>query len=226
MPSETAAVCDTFAHRKLKEPSSTQRNMIYQALNCVTRELNEFLASRFSLHGKSGAALNTILNQDGTIPEHNLNKIILSLINMEHETNVRYNPVHKLNEDKSMASIMDNPPYNFNLDVLITAVFESTNYDEGLKFLSESISFFQRKNSFTPDNTPGMEKGLLELNFELIKLSYHQEHSLWGALGAKYMPSVLFKIRLLSFQSGVHSEVPTITHNGPGIGHSSITNLK
>jgi hypothetical protein len=42
----------------------------------------------------------------------------------------------------------ENMPYNFNLDVLITAVFEPSNYDEGLKFLSDAISFFQRKNVF------------------------------------------------------------------------------
>jgi hypothetical protein len=200
--------------------------MIYQALNCVTKELNEYLGTRFKLHGKSAAALNTILNQDGTIPEHNLNKIILSLINMEHETNVRFNPVYVSGDAGNKAKLIDNPPYNFNLDVLITAVFESTNYDEGLKFLSESILFFQRKNSFTPKNTPSMDSAILELNFELIKLSYHQEHSLWGALGAKYMPSVLFKIRLLSFQSNTQTEVPLITHTGPGSGHSSITNIK
>jgi hypothetical protein len=59
----------------------------------------------------------------------------------------------------------------------------------------------------------------------LIKLSYHQEHSLWGALGAKYMPSVLFKVRLLSFHSA-QEEIPVITREGPGPGYKKITNLK
>ncbi|NBP67686.1 MAG: DUF4255 domain-containing protein [Cytophagia bacterium] len=173
--------------------------MIYETLNCIVKELNEYLKIRFNIQDDK-AILNSILNQDGSIPESCLNMIVLSLINLEHDTNIPYNPVYNNTKEKAEQLYL---PYNFNMDVLITAVFENKNYDEGLKFLSQSIYFFQGKPMFNPDNTSDLTPGIQQIGMELIKLSYHEEHSLWGAMGAKYMPSVLFKIRLISFQRGI-----------------------
>ncbi|NOS94067.1 MAG: DUF4255 domain-containing protein [Cyclobacteriaceae bacterium] len=199
--------------------------MIYQALHTVTTELNNYLMGRFKMGGQQAAILNAIVNQDGTVAEHSLNKIVLSLINLEHETTMAFNPIYFQNSEKTHTQKAENLPYNFNLDVLLTAVFEAPNYDEGLKFLSEAIYFFQAKNAFTVANTPQLDPHIQELSFELIKLSYHQEHSLWGAIGAKYMPSVLFKIRMLSFQSTDLMEVPQIARIAPARDRNSIADL-
>lgn len=172
--------------------------MIYETLHSIVRELNEYLQATFKVN-EACAILNAVLNQDGTIPEHCLNKIVLSLVNLEHDSNTPYNPVYKggTSEYEEMYT-----PFNFNLDVLVTSIFENKNYDEGLKFLSQSLCFFQGKPVFSPDNTTHMSNEIRQVSVELIRLSYHEEHSLWGAMGARYMPSVLFKIRLVSFQSG------------------------
>jgi hypothetical protein len=201
--------------------------MIYQALNSVTRALNQHLVRKFSLRGQQAAVLGAVLSQAGTIPEHSLNKIVVTLINLEHETAVPFTPSYLKQGPKTNPwQRQENQPYNFNLDVLITAVFEDGNYDEGLKFLSEAIFFFQRKNVFTDQNTQHLDRGIQELAFELVKLSYHQEHSLWGALGAKYMPSVLFKVRLLSFQNSQVEEVPSILDFGPPPDQDSIVSIQ
>ena len=172
--------------------------MIYETLHSIAQELNGHLKNTFKIM-EDCAILNAILNQDGTIPEHCLNKIVLTLVNLEHDSNIPYNPVHQggTGDYKELYT-----PFNFNLDVLVTSLFENKNYDEGLKFLSHSLAFFQGKPVFTPDNTPLMNGDIRQVSMELIRLSYHEEHSLWGAMGARYMPSVLFKIRLASFQSG------------------------
>ena len=201
--------------------------IIYQALNSVTKELNDYLIRRFMLKTQKAAVLNTILNQDGSIPEDCLNKIVVSLINLEHETSFPFSRVYIEKEKvEDGFTLIENLPFNFNLDVLITAVFESSNYNEGLKFLSEAIYFFQKKNFFSKTNTPHLDSNIQELAFELVKLSYHQEHSLWGALGAKYMPSVLFKVRLLSFQDDSVEDVPAIRETAPEKDRDSITGLK
>ncbi len=199
--------------------------MIYQALHTVTTELNNYLLERFVVDGQKAAILNSVVAQNGSIPEYSVNKIVLSLINLEHETTMPYNPIYIQNQEKKQTQKPQNLPYNFNMDVLVTAVFEGLNYDEGLKFLSETIYFFQTKNKFTVENTPQLSRGIEQLHFELIKLTYHQEHSLWGAIGAKYMPSVLFKIRMLSFQSDTLVDVPRIAHVGPAKGKNSMTDL-
>ncbi len=180
--------------------------MIYEALNVVAQELNTFLKMHFQLQDNP-AVLGTILDETGAVPENNQNKIILSLVNLEHDTNYQYNPQYVKQGNRNYPI---NLPYNFNLDVLITALF--TNYSEALKFLSQAIYFFQSKNVFNAQNTPGLDPQIQQLSFEVVKLSYHETHSLWTAMGAKYMPSVLFKVRMLSFQSDqIQAEVSDIS---------------
>jgi len=172
--------------------------MIYETLHSIAQELNKHLKNTFLIK-EDCAILNAILNQDGTIPEHCLNKIVLTLVNLEHDSNTPRSPIYQGGggDYKELYT-----PFNFNLDVLVTSLFENKNYDEGLKFLSQALYFFQGKPVFTPENTPHMNGDIRQVSMELIRLSYHEEHSLWGAMGARYMPSVLFKIRLVSFQSG------------------------
>ena len=169
--------------------------MIYTALSYVVQELNRFLMRRF-LQQDTRAILSSILDETGAVPEENQNKIIVSLVNLEHETNHQYAQYQKLENGQVNAQ---NLPYNFNLDVLVTALFN--NYGEALKFLSETVYFFQAKHLFTSENSPGLDPRIQKLSFEIIKLNYHETHSLWTALGAKYQPSVMFKVRMLSFQS-------------------------
>ncbi|MFK8006928.1 MAG: DUF4255 domain-containing protein [Saprospiraceae bacterium] len=177
--------------------------MIYSALNYMVEQLNLFLLNRFSVQDRK-AILGSIVDESGTIPEENKNKIILSLVNLEHDTNRQYATVNQYDGNKN---IQYNQPYNFNLDILITALF--SNYDEALKFLSESIYFFQAKHVFTHENSPELDSQIEKLTVELIKLDYSEMQNLWTALGTKYMPSVLFKVRMLSFQSNDIKSIST-----------------
>ena len=169
--------------------------MIYSALNIVVQELNRFLMRRFQTPDTK-AVLSGILDETGAVPEENQNKVILSLVNLEHETNQQYANYQSV--EKGTGAVI-NMPYNFNLDVLVTPMF--SNYQEALKFLSETIYFFQAKQVFTAENTVGLDPGLQKLAFEIVRLSHTEMHNLWTALGAKYLPSVLFRVRMLSFQS-------------------------
>ncbi|MBI3220087.1 MAG: DUF4255 domain-containing protein [Bacteroidetes bacterium] len=169
--------------------------MIYHALHTVANELNDYLVARFKVDGHRAAVVNSIVVQDGSIAENSRNQMVLSLINLEYVISKSSNRKNHLTKKPA------NVPYHFNLDVLITAVFEAPNYDEGLKYLSETIYFFQAKNIFNGDNTPSLDNHIHELKFELINLNEHQRQSLWGAMGVRYMPSVVFKVRTLSFEA-------------------------
>lgn len=170
--------------------------MIYNALNYIVQELNYYLMNHFSIQDNK-AILGTIVNEAGEVLTENQNKIIISLVNLDYETNQQYAIANRYVGDKS---ITQNLPYNFNLDILTTALF--SNYDEALKFLSQTIYFFQAKQVFNHENSPGLDPNIQKLTIEIVKINYHEMHNLWTALGTKYMPSVLFKIRMLSFQSG------------------------
>ena len=74
---------------------------------------------------------------------------------------------------------------------------------EGLKQLSYVISFFQSKSVFTRENSPalaGKDPSLKRLIVELYSYSFEQLYNFWSVLGTKYLPSVLYKVRLLRFQ--------------------------
>lgn len=98
-----------------------------------------------------------------------------------------------------------NPEIRLNLFVLFTANFKD-NYSEALKFISYVIRFFQGKQVFTKENTPDLEADIEKLIVELFPMSFEQQNYLWGMIGGKYMPSALYKFRLLVVQDNVSIE--------------------
>lgn len=178
--------------------------MLYKALNVIVSELNTHLREKFRI-SENRAVLGTILNEEGAVPEENKNRVVCTLVNLEQDTNIPFNPIYRQIEGKT---VMEQTPFNFNMDVLFTGLF--TNYDEALKFLSATLYFFQGKNLFDHSNSSGLPPQIPQLSMEVVKLTYHEAHSLWTAIGAKYMPSVLFKIRMLSYQEGLSGEMPLI----------------
>jgi len=55
-------------------------------------------------------------------------------------------------------------------------------------------------------NTPRLDPGVEKLTFEMESLSSEKLNNVWSTLGAKYMPSVVYKIRMLTFDSSVIRE--------------------
>ncbi|MFT5822985.1 MAG: hypothetical protein ACI8ZM_004242 [Crocinitomix sp.] len=98
-----------------------------------------------------------------------------------------------------------NPELKLNLFVLFSANFDS-NYTEALKFISYVIRFFQSKNVFTTENTPALDSDVKKLIIELHPMSFEQQNYLWGMVGGKYLPSALYKFRLLVVQENMATE--------------------
>lgn len=88
-----------------------------------------------------------------------------------------------------------NPQVYLNLFLLFSVNLSS--YSESLKQLSLIIQFFQYKNVFTPLNSPGLPDGIEKLILDLSTLSFQDMNNLWGILGSKYLPSVMYKLRLI-----------------------------
>ena len=88
---------------------------------------------------------------------------------------------------------------------MFSALFNQ--YDESLKFLSDAISFFQAKPVFNKENSPGLDPIFELLTLEVIKLNSSDTYNLWASLGTKYVPSIPFKLRLLTYQSNQVEEI-------------------
>lgn len=169
--------------------------MINKALQFTSDTLDQFLKNRFALD-ETKVILNKLIDSDGQIPSINQNKVIISLINVERETTKAYNSWNHQMSDGSFVNM--NPAERFNLDILISANFD--DYNETLKFLNAVILFFQVNTSLSVNSSSAIPKGLNKLEFDIEKLSYQQMNNLWSAMGAKYQPSVIYKMRLLTIQ--------------------------
>ena len=175
--------------------------MIDRALDFLAKQMDNYLQILQS-NGNSTLILpnntqNVILgniSQIGTDEDDGLNNhVVVSLINIEEDRISR--PVDKYVRINQQV-VYKNPPVYLNLYVLFTACY--SDYASALLLLSNVIKFFQYKNVFTTLNAPDLPKEIDELIFDLKTLSMQDLNNLWGILGSKYLPSVMYKVRLVS----------------------------
>ncbi len=174
--------------------------MIYEALSCLTDEINEYFRNKLRIN-EDKVVLSGIVNQDGTIAVQGENKIIVTLINTEKETAGNSSPLRGGGVFSNQAQ-----PLNINLYVLFSAYFSATNYPESLRFLSFIIAYFQHKSVFNRSNTPMLDPKIEKLIFEIVDRDQDALSNMWSALGAKYMPSVTYRIRMLTFDESIIKE--------------------
>jgi hypothetical protein len=179
--------------------------MLHTSLSFLTNELNEFLKLRTGTSDERVFLTSVATESSGLkIPDKSLG---LSLMNIEEERVFKDQKTSYVNKHGIAEHL--NPEIKLNLYILISANFQDNDssntddYVEGLKQLSYAISFFQSKNVFTLDNSPGMveyDTNMIKLVVELYSYSFEQLYNFWTVVGAKYLPSVLYKVRLITFQ--------------------------
>ena len=180
--------------------------MIYSALEFLTQELNSFIKLKVGDPVGDRIVLSSVTNETGIIiPDKSLG---LSLINIEEERTIKEQRSTYINAVGKTEK--RNPEIQLNLYVLITANFQnkkandsSDDYVEGLKQLGYAISFFQSKNVFTKENSPalaGKDSSLTKIVVELYSYSFEQLYNFWTVVGAKYLPSVLYKVKTIRIQ--------------------------
>jgi hypothetical protein len=133
------------------------------------------------------------------------NCIIFSVVNIEEESTLKNTPA--LKKDPSGKARYENPPVYLNLYLLIScytkAVSTNDEYFQALTNLSLVIRFFQGKNSFISYDPSKLDKNFdditdFRIKPELYTLTFEQINHLWGVLGGKQMPSVMYKLRLVA----------------------------
>lgn len=169
--------------------------MIEAALDLVVDELNAYVNGA---EGEPYVLLERLVNDDGKYIVGQ-GKVACTLVNMEEERIVKNKfPKHDAGDFQTKR----NPDILLNLYVLFAVNTKigpgAKNYSNGLKLLSRIVAFFQGKSQFTPQNTPSMPSGLHRLNVELYPMTIESQNSLWAGLGAKYLPSALYKIRMVA----------------------------
>lgn len=145
------------------------------------------------------------------------NNIIITLVNVEEENSLKNQPA--LKRPINRTAIYTNPPVNLNLYVLFTCNYSGTHYNLALKRLAHIIRFIQGKNIFSLASSVSAgsfdltDEDIVDLKFsmELYTLTFEQINHLWGSLGGRQMPFVMYKLRMISItERSLLREVPVI----------------
>jgi hypothetical protein len=162
--------------------------------------------------------VSNILEQDGSVATHVNNKIVVSLVNIEKDTVLSAQP--NISASSGMRALVTSPPIHFNLYLMFASYFSGSNYQEGLKFISNTISYFQRQNVFNQQNSPGLDRNIDKLVLDVHNLNITDLSNLWGILSGKYLPSVLYKVRMVTIDgNAVVAQTPGIKKPDPTMSH-------
>lgn len=173
--------------------------MIWDALNTVVDLINDYISP-----GATDAPLVLAnisrVNDGDEFTASAADKLVLSIVNIE-EDKVARNPEHFVKENNLIR--YKNPAIHLNLTVLFAATH--TDYNSALPRIEKIIKFFQINNVFTPANTPQLQTvnevnniNIEKIIFDWVNLNLEQVHQLWTTLGGHYMPSVVFKMRMIT----------------------------
>jgi hypothetical protein len=130
------------------------------------------------------------------------NKVVLTLLKLEEENTLKNLPNYQIKNDKTEYK---NPPVNLNMYVLFSANCET--YEKSLSSISRIIQFFQGKKIFTQANTI-YNRSNVELQdiesfrfvVELHTPRFEELNHVWGTLGGRQLPSVIYKIQLVQIE--------------------------
>lgn len=176
--------------------------MIYETLQILKEQLEAYFVAAGL--GKIAVLDNVAMVDSGADGEGTLKgKVILSLLNIEEETTLRNTSAVRVVNNRAEYR---NPPVNLNLFFLVSANCES--YDNSLISISKTIEFFQSKKVFTSSNTIYQRNDqtasvLDHFKFvvELYTPRFEEWNHIWGTLGGRQLPSVLYKVQLIQVES-------------------------
>ena len=188
--------------------------MIETALLLLKNELQSYISTR-------DASVTVVIDNIGLFETSKgdtlTNNIVLTLVNIEEESTLKNSAA--LRRPFTLQAEYQNPPVFLNLYVLFTCNYSGDDYRLALRRLAHIIRFLQSRNSFsvssavTGDSFDFADEEVSNLKFtmEMFTLSFEQINHLWGSLGGRQMPFVMYKLRLVSVTEHAKlREVPLI----------------
>jgi hypothetical protein len=114
------------------------------------------------------------------------------------------------------------PPLILNLYIQF-AVYNQ-HYDEALKQIGYVLGYFQTHPVLTTQNTPALNgSGVDKLTFEVVNYTHQDLSNLWSQLGAKYLPSVVYKMRMIIVDDYTPAFADPITSIGLSVSGGNFT---
>jgi hypothetical protein len=163
--------------------------MIYDVLHFLKQRLDGFLSEGRASSEPLIVLANPWSNNDSNKGASFLNSI--SLIQVEEERTFK-SQLPRVMQKPNGQYVSKEPDIKLNLYVLMSAYHK--NYEDGLKFLSRIVRFFQVNTVFEGKDLP---EGVGKLVVELHTAGFEQQNQIWASLSTGYIPSVIYKVRMI-----------------------------
>lgn len=174
--------------------------MIYETLEIIKDQVSQFLENKLS-ESNIVVLENAAKIEDPDLTTMN-DKVVLSLLNMEEEISMKNLPNVTF---KNGSYEYKNKPVNLNLYILFSA--NRSVYTKSIIAISAIIEFFQNKKVFNQLNTPlnptiTALDDVKEFKFivELYTPTFEQLNYVWGTLGGKSVPNVMYKVSIVKVE--------------------------
>ncbi len=177
----------------------------------VIHKTLQFLQTKVDTYNGNVGSMVELMNiatlNDGDEYLDSTSPITLSIINIEEDTVAKVPNVYLPNT--TQASSVDrykSPAQNLVISLLFTAYNKeqtTDKYQDGIIKLEHVIRCFQEQNVFYIDGTVEVDpttQDHIKIILDLESLKISELNQLWSMLGNKYMPSVLYRMRMITIQ--------------------------
>jgi hypothetical protein len=177
--------------------------MIFEIFQILSEDVNRYF--RDVGLNDSEVILDNIAFVDGTseVAEAMRDKVVMTLVNFQEEAALKNFPNHSMGDNQT---IYRNPIVNIHVFALFSA--NRTLYAHALRDVATIMAFFQSKRLFSQANTLYDREissmaavGPFRFTVDLFSPSFEEVNFIWGTLGGRQLPSVLYKICLLPIQA-------------------------
>jgi hypothetical protein len=175
--------------------------MIYEVLQTLTDNLNIYFRTKLKIQ-EDKAELSAIVNQDGSIALQSENKVLVTLLNIEREP------------FSASGQIVGRQKLSLNILVIFSCHFSNSNYSEAIRFLDLIITYFEENYTLEAQN---IYDGNNKIKVEIETYNIDKVHNVWATIGAKYLPSVVYKLRMVVVDSNSISSFTPAVNSAPEV---------
>ena len=197
--------------------------MIRTALEFIKKELDAYMVEReqdlANYSPGNVVDLKSIMLPNGNLNITDTTHVTMMMVGVDEERREGKRPYYTPTEDKQFLRL--NPPVELDLYILFAA--HNSSYETSLRDLSDVVSFFQANTVFDDKKYPSLNAAATDgnrkpwqmierLTFRLHCLSFEQQNNLWGMVGSKYLPNVVYKMNMLTvFDTRGKEKVAAVT---------------
>jgi Pvc16 N-terminal domain len=176
--------------------------MIFDAMKLIQTSLQQYIRDIEESPTQDFVILENIAmaQELGGSGDNQNERVVMSLVNLQEEFTLKNSAYQRLENGRT---VYRNPPTFLNLFILFS-VLNNEQYETALKRLSRVIEFFQWKKELLFTTTPGLNNPAqdIQIFMDLFSLTFEQQNYLWGSLGGKQVPFVLYRARLVTIEAG------------------------